>query len=127
MFPWLMLASSVMQNQQEQGKEKDAREQAIIDMQSRSAGRFGYPQDRLDAERFNKQFRDADKASKDQWMSSMLGLLGSGAFGGDKAKPQGLGNPYSPESQQLSGMTNAKADELARQQYAQMGRSRGLY
>ncbi len=51
---------------------------------------------------------------------------GNAASGG-KEKPQGLGNPYSPESQQLSDMTQGKADDLARQQYASMGRSRGLY
>jgi hypothetical protein len=127
MFPWLMIVQSAMQNKAKEEEQKQARDQAVIDMQTRSAGRFGYPQDRLDAERFNKQFRDADKASKDQWMGSMLGMLGSGAFGGEKQKPQGFGDPYSPESQQLSGMSNAKADELARQQYAAMGRKRGLY
>lgn len=126
MGPWIaMLMQSAMQNKQASAEEAAARKQAVASSYARSAAKNGFPMDGYEADLFNKQFRDQAEAAKSQWLTSML----SGLAGANKEKPKayGFGNADSPESQQLSGLAQAKARSESESDYYNMGRQRGLW
>lgn len=122
MVPWLMILASAMQKKQADAQEQKARQGAVADSYARGAARYGYPTDQIEAARFNKQFTDADEEAKSQWVSSMLGAIAGGGFGG-----KGMGQPYGGGSMpDLSRAAQARAGDYADDGYLALLQRKGM-